>query len=105
MKKFTNNTLAQKLTLALEQKAWEKEEERYYYESVWSHRLASVRSEAETWLRWEIFKRELKPQGLSWDDLSPSHRARIAQAGERAVERELARAKEKGLCGEWLTIG
>ena len=64
--------------------------------------LADVRSEAETFLRWQIIERELKPMGLSWHDMTPAHHARIAQAGERAVER--VRSRQKGLEG-WLTIG
>jgi len=86
-KQFANNTLAQKLNRVLEQKAWEEEEARYYNESVRLHRLADVRREAENWMRWEIFRRELKPQGLSWDDMTEAQELRIAQAGERAVER------------------
>ena len=86
MPKFTNDTLAIKLTLALEA-AWEAEQERYYNESVRLHREADIRREAETWTRWQIFKTQLKPLGLGWDDLSPSHRVQIAQAGDRAVER------------------
>ena len=97
------NTLAEEVAItaqaafeeAQEQEA--QEQGRFQAEGARLRRLASVRSEAETWLRWEIYKRELKPMGLSWHDMTEAHHARIAQAGERAVER--ARAKEKVLRG------
>ena len=73
------------------QERWEEEEERFQEECARSRHLASVRSEAENWVRWEIFKSELKPQGLTSYDISPSHRARIESAGERAVEQEEAK--------------
>ena len=88
------NTLAEEVAItaqaafeeAQEQEA--QEQGRFQAEGARLRRLASVRSEAETWLRWWIYKHELKPLGLSWDDLTPSQTRRIAQAGERAVERE-----------------
>ena len=89
-------TLAEELAIvALEQEAqeqeaqerWEEEQAAFEAEGARLRRLANVRSEAETWLRWWIYKHELKPLGLSWDDMTEAHCARIAQAGERAVER------------------
>ena len=90
------NTLAEELAftaqelLAQEQEAqerWEEEQAAFEAEGARLRRLADVRREAETWLYWEIYRNELKPLGLSWDDMTEAHCARSAQAGERGVER------------------